>query len=118
MHPDCLQDLAISTFVNFNGTSYFVELNKSREKVEKWNADHSKSDRVVRELQARVDDLTEAVGAKDSQLAVLKVRLQEADQLLSARTEALEALQSEKSRYFIISYFGILQTVVSLKKSR
>ncbi|NXR51579.1 GOGA5 protein, partial [Hippolais icterina] len=74
------------------------ELNKSREKVEKWNADHSKSDRVVRELQARVDDLTEAVGAKDSQLAVLKVRLQEADQLLSARTEALEALQSEKSR--------------------
>uniref|UniRef100_A0A8C5IFG8 Golgin subfamily A member 5 n=1 Tax=Junco hyemalis TaxID=40217 RepID=A0A8C5IFG8_JUNHY len=74
------------------------ELTKSREKVEKWNVDHSKSDRMVRELQARVDDLTEAVGAKDSQLAVLKVRLQEADQLLSARTEALEALQSEKSR--------------------
>ncbi|NXF39506.1 GOGA5 protein, partial [Nyctibius bracteatus] len=74
------------------------ELNKSRERVEKWNVDHSKSDRMARELQARVDDLTEAVGAKDSQLAVLKVRLQEADQLLSARTEALEALQSEKSR--------------------
>ncbi|NWT33472.1 GOGA5 protein, partial [Cardinalis cardinalis] len=73
------------------------ELNKSREKVEKWNVDHSKSDRMVRDLQARVHDLTEAVGAKDSQLAVLKVRLQEADQLLSARTEALEALQSEKS---------------------
>lgn len=108
MHLDYLQGLAISTFINFKETSYFVELNKSREKVEKWNADHSKSDRVVRELQARVDDLTEAVGAKDSQLAVLKVRLQEADQLLSARTEALEALQSEKSRYFIISYFGIL----------
>lgn len=103
VHPDCLQDLAKSTFVNFKEPSYFLELNKSREKMEKWNADHSKSDRMVRELQARVDDLTEAVGAKDSQLAVLKVRLQEADQLLSARTEALEALQSEKSRYFIIS---------------
>uniref|UniRef100_A0A8C6Z5D4 Golgin subfamily A member 5 n=1 Tax=Nothoprocta perdicaria TaxID=30464 RepID=A0A8C6Z5D4_NOTPE len=74
------------------------ELNKSRERVEKWSVDHLKSDRMVRELQARVDDLTEAVGAKDSQLAVLKVRLQEADQLLSSRTEALEALQSEKSR--------------------
>ncbi|NXH10376.1 GOGA5 protein, partial [Bucco capensis] len=74
------------------------ELNKSRERVEKWNVDHSKSDRMVRELRARVDDLTEAVGAKDSQLAVLKVRLQEADHLLSARTEALEALQTEKSR--------------------
>ncbi|NXD65061.1 GOGA5 protein, partial [Eolophus roseicapillus] len=91
------------------------ELNKSRERDEKWNVDHSKSDRMVRELQARVDDLTEAVGAKDSQLAVLKVRLQEADQLLSARTEALEALQSEKSRYFIVSYFVILQIVVNLK---
>lgn len=74
------------------------ELNKSRERVEKWNVDHSKNDRIVRELRAQVDDLTEAVSAKDSQLAVLKVRLQEADQLLSSRTEALEALQSEKSR--------------------
>ncbi|XP_032143480.1 golgin subfamily A member 5 isoform X1 [Sapajus apella] len=74
------------------------ELNKARARVEKWNADHSKSDRITRELRAQVDDLTEAVAAKDSQLAVLKVRLQEADQLLSTRTEALEALQSEKSR--------------------
>ncbi|XP_028706075.2 golgin subfamily A member 5 isoform X2 [Macaca mulatta] len=74
------------------------ELNRARARVEKWNADHSKSDRMTRELRAQVDDLTEAVAAKDSQLAVLKVRLQEADQLLSTRTEALEALQSEKSR--------------------
>lgn len=74
------------------------ELNKARAQVEKWNVDHSKSDRITRELRAQVDDLTEAVAAKDSQLAVLKVRLQEADQLLSARTEALEALQNEKSR--------------------
>ncbi|XP_033047420.1 golgin subfamily A member 5 isoform X2 [Trachypithecus francoisi] len=74
------------------------ELNRARARVEKWNADHSKSDRMTRELRAQVDDLTEAVAAKDSQLAVLKVRLQEADQLLSTRTEALEALQSEKLR--------------------
>ncbi|XP_066198355.1 golgin subfamily A member 5 [Saccopteryx leptura] len=74
------------------------ELNKARARVEQWNVDHSKSDRITRELRAQVDDLTEAVAAKDSQLAVLKVRLQEADQLLGARTDALEALQSEKSR--------------------
>lgn len=74
------------------------ELNKARARVEKWNVDNSKSDRITRELRAQVDDLTESVAAKDSQLAVLKVRLQEADQLLSSRTEALEALQSEKSR--------------------
>lgn len=74
------------------------ELNKARVRVEKWNVDNSKSDRITRELRAQVDDLTEAVAAKDSQLAVLKVRLQEADQVLSSRTEALEALQNEKSR--------------------
>lgn len=67
--------------------------------MEKWNADNSNNDRLVRELQAQVDDLTEAAAAKDSQLAVLKVRLQEADQLLNSRTEALESLQNEKSRY-------------------
>lgn len=75
-----------------------IELNRARARVEKWNVDHSKTDRITRELRAQVDDLTEAVAAKDSQLAVLKVRLQEADQLLNTRTEALEALQSEKSR--------------------
>ncbi|XP_069064313.1 golgin subfamily A member 5 [Pleurodeles waltl] len=74
------------------------ELNKSRARIEKWNTDHSKSDRAVRELRAQVDDMTEAVSAKDAQLAVLKVRLQEADQLLSSRTEALEALHNEQSR--------------------
>ncbi|KAM4852959.1 golgin subfamily A member 5 isoform 1-T2 [Thomomys bottae] len=74
------------------------ELNKARARVEKWNVDHSKSDKITRELRAQVDDLTEAVAAKDSQLAVLKVRLQEADQLLRTRTETLEALQTEKSR--------------------
>nr|KAF6386890.1 golgin A5 [Myotis myotis] len=88
---------AIKT-IEENPGSQSHELNKARARVEKWNVDHSKSDRITRELRAQVDDLTEAVAAKDSQLAVLKVRLQEADQLLKTRTEALEALQSEKSR--------------------
>ncbi|XP_030070348.1 golgin subfamily A member 5 [Microcaecilia unicolor] len=74
------------------------ELNKARVRVEQWNMDNSKSDRVVRELRAQVDDLSEAAAAKDSQLAVLKVRLQEADELVRSRTELLEMLQSEKSR--------------------
>ncbi|CAH2327714.1 golgin subfamily A member 5 [Pelobates cultripes] len=75
------------------------ELNEARTRIEKWNSNNSKSDRSARELRAQVDDLTEAMAAKDSQLAVLKIRLQEADQLLHSRTEALEILQSEKSRY-------------------
>ncbi|XP_069049463.1 golgin subfamily A member 5 [Lepisosteus oculatus] len=74
------------------------ELTKTRARVDKWNGDHSRADRAARELRSRVDDLTEAASAKDAQLAVLRVRLDEADQLLRARTEALEAAQSERSR--------------------
>ncbi|NP_001085841.1 golgin subfamily A member 5 [Xenopus laevis] len=74
------------------------ELNEARTRMEKWNGDNSKNDRTARELRAQVDDLSEAMAAKDSQLAVLKVRLQEADQLLKSRTETLESLQIEKSR--------------------
>ncbi|XP_060036922.1 golgin subfamily A member 5 isoform X2 [Erinaceus europaeus] len=74
------------------------ELDRARASAEKRDVDRSQRDLLARELQAQVDDLTEAVAAKDSQLAVLRVRLQEADQLLEARTEALQASQSEKSR--------------------
>lgn len=75
------------------------ELNQSRSRAEKWNTDQSRSDRTVRELRAQVDDLTQALTAKDAQLAVLRVRLEEADQLVKARGSALEEAQSEKSRY-------------------
>ncbi|XP_050981414.1 golgin subfamily A member 5 [Labeo rohita] len=74
------------------------EVNLSRARAEKWNSDQSRVDRTCRELRAQVDDLTEALSAKDGQLAVLKVRLDEADQLLKARSSALEEAQSERMR--------------------
>ncbi|XP_059373227.1 golgin subfamily A member 5-like [Carassius carassius] len=74
------------------------EVNLARARAEKWNSDHSRVDRTVRELRAQVDDLTEALSAKDGQLAVLKVRLDEADQLLKARNSALEEAQNERIR--------------------
>ncbi|XP_058651027.1 golgin subfamily A member 5 isoform X1 [Onychostoma macrolepis] len=74
------------------------EVNVSRARAEKWNSDQSRVDRTVRELRAQVDDLTEALSAKDGQLAVLKVRLDEADQLLRARSSALEEAQNERVR--------------------
>ncbi|XP_041132417.1 golgin subfamily A member 5-like isoform X2 [Polyodon spathula] len=74
------------------------ELSQARARVERWNADHSKSDQTVRQMRSQVDDLTEVISAKDAQLAVLKVRLDEADQLLKSRTEALESAQCERSR--------------------
>ncbi|XP_043112152.1 golgin subfamily A member 5 [Puntigrus tetrazona] len=74
------------------------EVNVSRARAEKWNSDQSRVDRTVRELRAQVDDLTETLSAKDGQLAVLKVRLDEADQLLKSRSSALEEAQNERVR--------------------
>ncbi|KAJ8341073.1 hypothetical protein SKAU_G00333640 [Synaphobranchus kaupii] len=74
------------------------ELNLARLRTDKWNSDQSRTDRTVRELRSQVDDLAEALSAKDGQLAVLKVRLDEADQLLKSRSTALEEAQCEKSR--------------------
>ena len=59
----------------------------------------TKSDGIIRELQNREQDLMEALGAKDSQLAVLRVRLEEADREKESRQRAVEGLQSERERY-------------------
>lgn len=87
-----------------SGILAFLELNKSRKQIEKWNGENSKTDRISRELRSHVDDLNEVLSAKDSQLAVLKVRLEEADQLLKARTEAIDMLQNERNRFQLLSW--------------
>ncbi|KAM4542578.1 golgin subfamily A member 5 [Odontesthes bonariensis] len=74
------------------------ELNQARLRVDRWNSEQSHTDRTLRELRSQVDDLTEALSAKDGQLAVLKIRLDEADQLLKTRSTALEEAREEKSR--------------------
>ena len=65
----------------------------------------SKSDHVIRELQNREQDLMEALGAKDSQLAILRVRLEEADREKDSRQRAVEGLQSERERYLFYTIF-------------
>lgn len=79
--------------------SFHVELNQTRLRADKWNSEQSQTDRMLRELRSQVDDLTEALSAKDGQLAVLKIRLDEADQLLKSRSAALDEAQKEKLRY-------------------
>ncbi|XP_042356037.1 LOW QUALITY PROTEIN: golgin subfamily A member 5 [Plectropomus leopardus] len=74
------------------------ELNQARMRADRWNSEQSQTDRMVRELRSKVDDLTEALSAKDGQLAVLKIRLDEADQMLKSRSAALEEAQKERSR--------------------
>lgn len=77
---------------------FHIELNQTRLRADKWNSEQSQTDRMLRNLQSQVDDLTEALSAKDGQLAVLKVRLDEADQLLKSRNAALDEAQKEKLR--------------------
>lgn len=74
------------------------ELNQTRLRADKRNSEQSQTDRVLREYRSQVDDLTESLSAKDGQLAVLKIRLDEADQLLKSRSAALDEAQREKSR--------------------
>ncbi|KAA8581836.1 hypothetical protein FQN60_008576 [Etheostoma spectabile] len=74
------------------------ELNQARLRADRRNSEQSLTDRMLREHRSKVDDLTEALSAKDSQLAVLKIRLDEADQMLTSRSAALEEAQKERSR--------------------
>ncbi|XP_073339675.1 golgin subfamily A member 5 [Pagrus major] len=74
------------------------ELNQTRLRADRWTSEQSQTDRMLREFRSQVDDLTEALSAKDGQLAVLKIRLDEADQLLKSRSAALDEAQTEKLR--------------------
>ncbi|KAI4788235.1 hypothetical protein KUCAC02_035984 [Chaenocephalus aceratus] len=74
------------------------ELNHARLRADRRNSEQSQSDRMLRDLRSKVDDLTESLSAKDAQLAVLKVRLDEADQMLKSRSAALEEALKERSR--------------------
>jgi len=56
-------------------------------------------DRIVRGVEEKERDLSEALKAKDSQLAVLRVRMQEADDELNSKTELLRNLTAENERY-------------------
>lgn len=55
-------------------------------------------DRIVRGIEEKERDLNEALKAKDSQLAVLRVRMQEADDVLQSKTEMLQKLTTDNER--------------------
>ena len=72
---------------------------KLKQKMAEQSRIASRSDHLIRELQNREQDLMEALGAKDSQLAILRVRLEEADREKDIRQRAVEGLQLERKRY-------------------
>ena len=58
----------------------------------------SQSDQVMRELQSKESDWQEALRAKDSQLAVLRVRLDEVDKDLRMKQSLIDSVQAERDR--------------------
>ena len=65
---------------------------------EKLHEQLQKEGKLLREFQSREDDLREALSAKDSQLAVLRIRIQESDQELRETKEKLGRFQNENER--------------------
>ncbi|XP_013084244.2 golgin subfamily A member 5-like isoform X1 [Biomphalaria glabrata] len=75
-----------------------TELKRAKEKLKAQLNSASMHDQLVRELQSRELDLTEALKAKDAQLAVLRVRLEEADKRLLSKEKTLEEVKLERER--------------------
>ena len=75
-----------------------TELVRTKDKMSKFTDSASLHDQLLRELQAREMDLQEALKAKDSQLAVLRVRLEESERDIFSRRREVESLQTDRER--------------------
>ena len=62
------------------------------------NEQLKKEETLLRQYQSREDDLREVLTAKDSQLAVLRIRIQESDQELQETKTKLTKFQNENER--------------------
>ncbi|KAK2188634.1 hypothetical protein NP493_126g02011 [Ridgeia piscesae] len=71
---------------------------KMQRQAELHQSQLSRSDQVVRELQSKESDWQEALRAKDSQLAVLRVRFDEVDKELRAKQSMIDSVQAERDR--------------------
>jgi hypothetical protein len=71
---------------------------KAKEKMAEYTNSASMHDQLLRELQSREMDLQEALKAKDSQLAVLRVRMEEAERDISSRQREVESIQQDRDR--------------------
>src|SRR4051794_15384057 len=56
------------------------------------------SDALLRDLRSRESDSIEVLSAKDSQIALLRVRLAESDDLVKTKTLQCEQLQNQCAR--------------------
>ena len=83
------------------------------------NQQNEDYERICREYEVREADMVEALKAKDSQLAVLRVRIQEVDSELKNKIQTLAAVESQNEKYdfykFISHIFLYITSCITLR---
>ena len=85
-------------FVRRNFRFTITEVKEAEKQLQRSQEQLSFSEEISRQLRMKEEDLTEALNAKDSQLAVLRVRIQESDQELCSKQQQIEEYQLERER--------------------
>ena len=81
------------------------EYSKSKRKLDNYQSQISESDKIIRELRAREEDMSESLRNKDSQLAILRVRFEESDNELKSKRKEIETIRQESERYLSKNIF-------------
>lgn len=71
---------------------------RARKKLENFQQSNSESDKIIRELRSREEDLTESIKTKDGQLGVLRVRFSEIESELMSKRGEINSIKSESER--------------------
>lgn len=91
---------AVEKLVSGNSKVFSISGVKEGEKqLQRSQNQLSTSEDIARQLRMKEEDFTEALNAKDSQLAVLRVRIQESDQGLQSKRQQIDEYQLERERY-------------------
>lgn len=83
--------------LHYEKNQYENELQTYKRQQIQYQHQIAESDALLRDLRARESDSTAVLSAKDSQIALLRVRLNEADELLQRKTSQYDELQNQYS---------------------
>ena len=77
---------------------FSVDVRRFQQEAIQHSSNSSQHDQLVREFQCREIDQLEAIKAKNSQIAVLRVQLEEFEQKLESSQRETKTLRSENDR--------------------
>jgi hypothetical protein len=80
------------------------ELNRAHHKLEAQGRQLTTSEQIARELRSRESDLQEMLSTKETQLSVLRMRLEEADRLLELEKQHVIDVQADRERSVVEGY--------------